>query len=1296
MERIENKGKSFINKLFSNKNKPDIKPQFGNLPSWEFIVDHVGNYLNISTEVHDCLGIPVSNFLDQSIFSFGINPASGERLYELFSKQTFPIEVEVIFVSIDNDLIFCNLKLTKFSEEYHSNPTYIGIAQILEELPKPKILDAQENLATSNILEKTPYLNVSQSSKMDEIFDGSGNNGAHSKNQPVTNRSIREENQTKVHEILNRYTQDVNHLIEPIDIYRLTHTVINDIVPNNNLLIGIINKDNNKISIPIRKCQNEISYFPEHDPLEPILHSIIESNRKTISNHQIDSFFQNNYHLFDEGIPKSYVGIPIAMGNQKLGAIFLFENYEHQKFTDLEVENLFTVSQKMASALVNANLFHEMQYALTAIETREQYQSFVTHAIKILSQFGSSRLDQVLELLGKAANVNRVYFAQINTEYESEKWNVVSEWSSEESYKGFHLSKEIPFDIFNEFFPQLLDNGYFQVNYENLDRRVEEWLRIRQVFSILVIAVRSGHKIPELIIFEDLQKPHFWNHDDIKFLELVSETLSSTIINEKKIYHLHHQISEAEKISTIKNILYKSTTFEQILDGIIQYIFPEDFSQAALYYFGKSDSPHFDHYDVIANCSTNLDELQKLQTHYFDRSTVKSLFQGEIPNYIENPLVENLPKKALQQLSNLNIQSYAVLPLKTKGKLFGSIILTSNNPHKFTQDEQNLVNSLLELITITIENHMMMDRSKAVKNENEFFKKIKSIVKNQDPIQLVTFLSEFLKLDNNRLISIFIFEKSTGSTFLNQISLIHEFSINELPSLNEYWQSQDFLNFINKMINQGIESFDDLLHLKGEPELTKKLQNLRIRSGYFLPLQDQEDEIGFLTIFSDQPFIINKYNSEILKFTTEEISNFLSNQIKTRLLSFLKERINIAAGIVQETSSILDIDQLMKVIVQEIQEKFGFSYTSLHICCSDTSLIEKVEVSQNGIEHSDQTHNEGYENSYLIVSDVLEKGKAVIFNDQPVLADNSSDLNTYSFKSQMVLPLKIGDKTVGVLNIQSKDQKEFDDNDLRFFQLLTDQITIEIENARLYEKTSRLVEEISDVDRIKSQFLANMSHEFRTPLNSIIGFSKVILTGIDGPINETQKQDLSAIHNAGQYLLRLVNDILDITKIEAGNMKLNMVKTNISNLISSLLPNAENLVKDKVIKIEFNPADDLPEIFIDKNRISQVLINLLTNAVKFTEYGKITISTSLEKLPNKQKVVMVKIKDSGIGINKKDQEKLFKPFSQAQSQENSRTFGSGLGLAISKSIIELHKGQIGLLESIPGGGSTFYFILPIE
>jgi signal transduction histidine kinase len=223
-----------------------------------------------------------------------------------------------------------------------------------------------------------------------------------------------------------------------------------------------------------------------------------------------------------------------------------------------------------------------------------------------------------------------------------------------------------------------------------------------------------------------------------------------------------------------------------------------------------------------------------------------------------------------------------------------------------------------------------------------------------------------------------------------------------------------------------------------------------------------------------------------------------------------------------------------------------------------------------------------------------------------------------------------------------------------------------------------------------------MSHEFRTPLNSIIGFSKVILTGIDGPINETQKQDLTAIHNAGQYLLRLVNDILDITKIEAGNMKLTMDRTNIPNLIQSLLPAAENLAKDKVIKFDVVNSEDLPEIIVDRERISQVLMNIISNAVKFTEYGKITISTSLVKGLGKNQEVMITISDTGMGINQADQAKLFRPFEQAKSTENIRAFGSGLGLAISKSLIQLHRGRIGLLKSSPGKGSTFFIALPVN
>jgi|GEM_PF-649420 len=1296
MEKIENKGKSFINKLFSSNNKSINKPQIGNLPSWEFIVDNAGNYLNISAEVYDCLGIPTSNFLDQSIFSFAINPSSGERLFELFTKQDFPLEVNVIFLSIDNDLIFCTLKITNFSEEYHSKPTYIGIVQTIESLPKSKVHFSEKKTLESKVVENIAYVDNSTSNEFEDNIEKIRNNGANKKKELSTGVVIREIDPNKISEIIERFTLELNHLIEPIDIYKLTYKVINDIVPNNNLILGIIEKGSSKISIPIRKNQNEISYYPEYDHLEPILNYIIGSNQVISSVEQINYLLKKKNNIFDYGTLISILGVPISIGNRTLGAIFLFDNKDDYRFSEKDVKNLEAISTKMATALVNANLFQEMQYALTAIETREQYQSFIMHAIKLLTKFGSIRLEEVLELLGKAANVNRVFFAQTTSQNDGKKWNIISEWASEESHNGFHLSKEIRFDVFEEFFPELLEKGYFQINYENLDSRVNDWLHKRGVFSILVFAVQFDFKLPDLIILEDLRQDHFWNQDEIKFLELVSDTLSSVIINEKNILELQNQILESENISKIKNILYKATSTEQILDVILQNVFAEDVSQAALYIYAPLDTSQHDHFEVIANSSLNLEDLSIIQTHTFDRSIVKSLFQTGLPNFINNPQLADLPKKVIQQLNQLNIQSLAVLPLKSKGRLFGSIILTSSNYHAFSTKDQQMVDSLMELLTSSIEKHLFLDKSSAINNENEYLKNLKSVIKNQNPITLNSFLSNSLRVDSNNQISIFVYEKSISFTNSNPIALIKNFSNNEIPSLDEYWQSSDFNYFINELINQDIDIFDNLINLKIEPVLIGKLQSLNVGSGSILPLQYKEDIIGYLILLSDQPLIINKEKIEFIRCAVDELAILLGNHLQTRDLSQLTERINITAGIVQETSSILEIDPLMKIIVHQILEKFGFLYTSLHICNSENSMIEKVEVAYNENEISHQNYYEGFESSYLIINDVLEKGHAVIFNEPPAPINQSPIAIPTLLKTQIGLPLKIGDTTIGVLNIHSKGKNIFNEKDLQFFQLLTDQIAIEIQNARLYEKTNRLVEEISDIDRIKSQFLANMSHEFRTPLNSIIGFSKVILTGIDGPINETQKQDLSAIYNAGQYLLRLVNDILDITKIEAGNIKLNMVKTNLSNLVISLLPAADKLVKDKIIKFEFSPADNLPELLIDKDRIEQVMLNLLSNAVKFTEYGKITISTSLEAMPDKQKVVMVKIKDTGVGINKKDQEKLFKPFTQANSQENSRSFGSGIGLAISKSLIELHKGKIGLLESSPGEGSTFFFTLPIN
>jgi CheY-like chemotaxis protein len=233
-------------------------------------------------------------------------------------------------------------------------------------------------------------------------------------------------------------------------------------------------------------------------------------------------------------------------------------------------------------------------------------------------------------------------------------------------------------------------------------------------------------------------------------------------------------------------------------------------------------------------------------------------------------------------------------------------------------------------------------------------------------------------------------------------------------------------------------------------------------------------------------------------------------------------------------------------------------------------------------------------------------------------------------------------------------------------------------------------ERLREVDRLKSQFLANMSHELRTPLNSIIGFSRVVLKGIDGPVTDRQREDLEAIHNSGQHLLGLINDILDVSKIEAGKMELDFEPVNLREVVKGVMSTAIALVKDKPIELQQSVPDDLPPITADERRVRQVLLNLLSNASKFTQAGFIRVEARVVG-----DEVVLSVADSGPGIPKEQQDSIFEPFTQVDGSSTRDHGGTGLGLTISHSFVQLHGGRM-WLESGRGEGSTFYFALPIE
>ncbi|MBZ0307660.1 MAG: response regulator, partial [Anaerolineae bacterium] len=248
---------------------------------------------------------------------------------------------------------------------------------------------------------------------------------------------------------------------------------------------------------------------------------------------------------------------------------------------------------------------------------------------------------------------------------------------------------------------------------------------------------------------------------------------------------------------------------------------------------------------------------------------------------------------------------------------------------------------------------------------------------------------------------------------------------------------------------------------------------------------------------------------------------------------------------------------------------------------------------------------------------------------------------------------------------------------------------------------SRLLQELTDanlrlreVDKLKTDFLAAMSHELRTPLNSIIGFSRVILKGIDGPINELQEQDLQTIHDSGKHLLGLVNDILDQAKIEAGKMELSRDYFDLSKVIKGVMSSAKGLTKEKDIRLHIEMDNDLPLAYGDEFRTRQIILNLVSNAAKFTNRGSITTSAHVIH-ENDGKYIQVSVTDTGIGIRLEDFSKMFESFQQVDSSTTRAAEGTGLGLPLARSLTELQGGRI-WVESEPGVGSTFSITIPTD
>jgi signal transduction histidine kinase len=416
---------------------------------------------------------------------------------------------------------------------------------------------------------------------------------------------------------------------------------------------------------------------------------------------------------------------------------------------------------------------------------------------------------------------------------------------------------------------------------------------------------------------------------------------------------------------------------------------------------------------------------------------------------------------------------------------------------------------------------------------------------------------------------------------------------------------------------------------------------------------------------------------------------------RTRELARSVEELRALGEVSQAVSSSLDLQTVLTTVVDRAMQLSGASGGVIYEYDEATQefrlrashgveeeLIDilmraRIQVGTGAVGRAAATR------APVQVTDMLNEGGTVLPQVRPLLAQSG-------YRSLLAVPLLIEQQIVGGLVIYRQESGSFSGEVVNLLETFATQSVLAIQNARLFREIEDKGQQIEVASMHKSQFLANMSHELRTPLNAILGYTELIMDDIYGEVPEKIRDVLDRVQKSGHHLLSLINAVLDLSKIEAGQLTLSLSDYSIKEIVYTAMTSVESLAAEKQLNmaVEFGP--NLPTGKGDERRIAQVLLNLLGNAIKFTDAGEVKVGVTTA-----DGTFLVAVSDTGPGIAAEDQAKIFEEFHQADSSSTKQKAGTGLGLAIAKRIIEMHGGRI-WVESSPGKGATFWFMLPVR
>jgi GAF domain-containing protein/CheY-like chemotaxis protein len=969
------------------------------------------------------------------------------------------------------------------------------------------------------------------------------------------------------------------------------------------------------------------------------------------------------------------LSVPILIEDEAVGVIAVSRSLEDAEFTERDLELMNAVAGQASVAFQNVNLVEETQRRATQLETAAAVSSAASSILSL-----DDLLPQTVELI---RNRFDLYYAGIFLLDDSQEWAVLRAGTGQAGQTMLEQNHKL--EVGGEsMIGQCTAQGEAEISFDVVSTNP----LLPDTRSEMALPLKSrGRTIGAMTIQAD--RPAAFSPEDITAVQTMADQLANAIQNAQLFEETERALSETRDLYETSQAIGGATTPDAVRRALLAYATRTEAEVARILLLEPDETGTPARIVTAESWTVDGRPTQPPGTRLPADSALMEFLQSPDPATIEDMYADPRVNERVQLFMEITgLRSFAIVPIAVGQRFVGGVLIGRDTPYQFEKKAMRGLQTLASQAAIALENLRLLDETRRRAQELEAINEVGQTITSV--LELDGLIRQVVDITKARFGHYFV-----GITLVEEDRVIFRDGSTIGDSDVRLERGRINLKLDGPgLIPQAAHSGQPILvqDVLEEPRYIAVPELEGTRSELVMPIEVKGRVVGALDVQSDRPAAYGQSDIALLQSLTSQIGVAIENARLFEETQAEAQRRTLINEVLQAAATSLEPEELLHRAGRAISTH-THAPSALFLWMPEMGVLRPVaihEADASPLELPEELLITREMNPVLF--EAVKKRRSRVLEDvnslAPPLDALANHLNAEAF---IYVPLAFRDRVMGALAlVNTRDQVASETQDIGFAKTIANNLSVSLDSAFLYQDAVETAERLAEVDRLKSQFLANMSHELRTPLNSIIGFSRVILKGIDGPLTDLQRQDLEAIYTSGQHLLGLINDILDISKIEAGKMELAFEPVTLEEIVNGVLSTAVALVKDKPIELQQSLPDDLPEIIGDQRRIRQILLNLIGNAAKFTEEGFIRVSAEADDT-----YVTFAVSDSGIGIPEGKREKIFEAFTQVDASATRKYQGTGLGLTVTQSLVNLHGGRI-WVESEVDVGSTFYFTLPIE